>query len=110
MPRVSKQYDDKFLVKLVGQIGKLLRYYREEAQLSQNRLAKKSGVSISTINEIENCIVNDIRLSTISTLGRHLGIDPLKLMVSGNLILPEDEKKDFRAALKLLDRINRKLP
>lgn len=110
MPRVNKQYEDKVLVRLVGQIGKLLRYYREEAQLSQNRLAKKSGVSISTINEIENCIVNDIRLSTVSTLARHLSIDPLKLMVTGNLVLPEDDKKDFRVAIKLLDRINRKLP
>ncbi len=109
MPRVSKQYDDKFLVRLVGQIGKLLRFYREEAGLSQNKLAKISGVSISTINEIENCIVNDMRLSTISTLGRHLGIDPLKLLAAGNLGLTEDEKKDFRTSVKLLDRINRRL-
>lgn len=109
MPRISKQHDDRFLSKLVNQIGKLLKYYRQEAGLSQNQLAKNSGVSISTINEIENCIVSDMRLSTISTLGRHLGIDPLKLLAAGNLIISEDDKKDFRTAVKILDRINRRL-
>ncbi|MGE4232053.1 MAG: helix-turn-helix domain-containing protein [Bacteriovoracia bacterium] len=109
MPRVSKQYEDKYLLKLVNHIGQMLRFYREEANLSQNKLAKMSGVSISTINEIENRVVNDIRLSTISTLGKHLGIDPLKLLVPGNLELSEDDKKNFRLAFNLLDRIQRKL-
>lgn len=109
MPRINKQYKDQVLVKLVGTIGKMLRYYREEAKLSQNKLAKISGVSISTINEIENCIVNDMRLSTISTLSQILKIDPLKLMHSGNLFFPEDDKKDFRICLKVLDRISRRL-
>jgi hydrogenase maturation factor len=50
-----------------------------------------------------------MRLSTVSTLGRHLGIDPLKLLVAGNFVISEDDKKDFRAAVKMLDRINRRL-
>lgn len=110
MPRVNKQYEDKGLVRLVRRVGKMLRFYREEAELSQNRLAKKSGVSISTINEIENFVVNDIRLSTVSTLARHLGVDPVKLMLAANITLSENDKKDFQTALHLLDRINRKLP
>ena len=110
MPRTNKHHNDKYLSKLVTQVGRLLRYYRVEAGYSQNQLAKISGVSISTINEIENCIVNDMRLSTISTLGHHLGIDPLQLLVSGNFVIAEDDKKDFRSAVKILDRINRRLP
>ena len=109
MPRLEKKYDDKFLVKLVGYIGKMLRYYREQAGLSQNKLAKLSGVSISTINEIENCVVNDVRLSTVTTLAQKLGVDPLKLIVPSNFQLSEDDKKDFRLAFKTLDRINRRI-
>ena len=109
MPRLEKQYDDKVLVRLVSYIGKMLRYYREQAELSQNKLAKASGVSISTINEIENCVVNDVRFSTITTLAKHLEIDPLKLIVPGNFELSEDDKKDFRSAVKILDRVNRRL-
>ncbi len=109
MPRAVKQYDDKFLVKLVNYLGKMLRYYREQAGLSQNKLAKTSGVSISTINEIENGVVNDVRFSTVTTLARYLEVDPLKLIVPGNFQLPEDDKKDFRSAIKILDRINRRL-
>ena len=109
MPRINKNQKDRFLAKLVKQVGKLLRYYREEAGLSQNRLAKNSGVSISTINEIENFVVNDIKLSTISTLGKHLKIDPLQLLIPGNLELTADDKKEFQLAMKTLDKINRRL-
>jgi len=109
MPRLEKKYDDKFLVRLVGHVGKMLRYYREQAGLSQNKLAKLSGVSISTINEIENCVVNDVRFSTVTTLAKYLEVDPLKLIVPGNFHLSEDDKKDFRMAIKTLDRINRRV-
>lgn len=109
MPRLKKKYDDKFLVRLVGYFGKMLRYYREQAGLSQNKLSKLSGVSISTINEIENCVVNDVRFSTVTTLAQYLEIDPLRLIVPGNFQLPEDDRKDFKMAIKTLDRINRRL-
>lgn len=109
MPRSEKQYGDKFLVKLVDHLGKMLRYYREQAGLSQNKLAKTSGVSISTINEIENGVVNDVRFSTVTTLARYLDINPLQLVVPGNFHLSEDDKKDFRSAVKILDRVNRRL-
>ncbi len=109
MPRLKKQYGDKSLVRFVSHIGKMLRHYREEAGLSQNKLAKVSGVSISTINEIENCVVNDMRFSTVMTLARFLEVDPLKLIVPSDLELPDEDKKDFRVAVKILDRINKRL-
>ncbi len=109
MPRLEKKYDDKTLAKLVSHLGKMLRYYREGAGLSQNKLAKASGVSISTINEIENCVVNDVRFSTVTTLAKHLDVDPLKFIMPGNLHFSEDDKKDFRTAVKMLDRVNRRL-
>lgn len=109
MPRLQKQYHDKVLVKIIDYIGKMIRRYREEAELSQNKLAKLSGVSVSTINEIENCVVNDVRFSTVTTLAKHLGVDPLKLIVPGNFVLNEDDRKEFRSAIKILDRINSRL-
>tara|TARA_B110001454_G_scaffold64823_1_gene63002 strand:+ start:53627 stop:53893 length:267 start_codon:yes stop_codon:yes gene_type:complete len=87
----------------------MLKYYREQNGLSQNKLSKVSGVSISTINEIENLLVSDVRLSTISTLAATLNIDPLKLIAPANFVLNEDDKKDFKSAFKVFDRINRRL-
>jgi transcriptional regulator with XRE-family HTH domain len=109
MPRLKKQYKNTSLSRLVSHVGTMLRFYREEAGLSQNKLAKASGISISTINEIENCVVNDMRLSTLSVLASHLGIDPLKLMLSSNLPVSDDDKKDFQTAFKILNKISRKL-
>ena len=109
MPRVKKSYNDKKLEKLVKTVGKSLRYYREEANLSQNRLAKNSGVSISTINEIENLLVNDIRLSTVSTLARNLKLDPLDLIVPSDFKISISDEREYRKAWKVLDRIYKRL-
>lgn len=109
MPRSVKNYDNKQLNRLVRHLGNMLKYYREQNGLSQNKLSKVSGVSISTINEIENLLVSDVRLSTISTLAGTLNIDPLKLIAPANFVLNEDDKKDFRSAFKVFDRINRRL-
>lgn len=109
MPRSVKHYNDKQLNRLVRHLGSMLKYYREQNGLSQNKLSKVSGVSISTINEIENLLVSDVRLSTISTLAATLNIDPLKLIAPANFVLNEDDKKDFRSAFKVFDRINRRL-
>ncbi len=109
MPRVNKAYEDKHLKRMVKQVGVMLRYFREEAELSQNALSRESGVSISTINEIENMIVNDIRLSTISTLARNLKKDPIQLIASPKFNLPEVEVAEFKKAVEILSKINRRL-
>ncbi|MEZ4873456.1 MAG: helix-turn-helix transcriptional regulator [Bdellovibrionales bacterium] len=109
MPRVKKTYDDKKLEKLVKNVGVMLKFYRERADLSQNKLAKASGVSISTINEIENLVVNDVRLSTVSTLARHLKVDPLALIVPSDFSISDGDTKEFKKAYKLLDKIYRRI-
>lgn len=109
MPRVKKNYNDKVLTHLVNTVGKMLTYYREDAGYSQNALSKKSGVAISTINEIENRTVNDIRLSTISTLSKTLGIEPLKMMVGSRLKVSEADKKAFKKAVTVLNDIDKRL-
>lgn len=108
VPRLKKQYRNTALSKIVAHVGAMLRYYREECKISQNKLSKVSGVSISTINEIENCVVNDIRLSTISTLAQYLEIDPLKLMAPSNIQFSDDDRKDFQIAVKLLNKVSKR--
>src|SRR5271166_3523568 len=109
MPGVNKAYEDKRLRKMVRQVGAMLRYFREEADLSQNALSRESGVSISTINEIENMLVNDIRLSTISTLARNLKREPIELIVSPKFGLPEMDVAEFKKAIETLNKISRRI-
>jgi len=110
MPRIKKTYNDKSLALLVKNVGKMLRYCREEVDLSQNQLSKKSGVSISTINEIENQNVNDIRLSTICTLSKHLDVAPLLLITPSNMRISDNDVKSFKSACRTLLKIRARLP
>ncbi len=109
MPRVKKKYGDKSLALLVKNVGQMLKHCREEMDLSQNQLGKKSGVSISTINEIENQNVNDIRLSTICTLAKYLKVDPLLLLTPTNMKMREDDIKEFKKVCRVLNKINTRL-
>ena len=109
MPRVKKNYENNHLHKLVRHVGTMLKFTREQASLSQNKLSKISKVSISTINEIENFKANDIRLSTISTLAHYLNVNPLCLLVPSKFELGVDDKIKFKKAVKVLDEINRQI-
>jgi len=109
MARLKKLYDDKQLSKLVTNIGVMLKFYREKAELSQNQLSRRSKVSISTINEIENFKVNDLRFSTICTLAPHLKIDPLVLIVPSKFEIRDDDRASFKKAVKTLSDISKRL-
>jgi uncharacterized protein YjbI with pentapeptide repeats len=56
-----------------NQFGKLLRQYREDANLSQNVLARGAGLDPTSLNRIENARGGRPRLSTINRLCRALG-------------------------------------
>ena len=55
MPDISKS-EDKFIKDYRIKIGNKIRNLREKKGLSQNDLAEKIGVKISTISKIENGI------------------------------------------------------
>lgn len=105
MVRVKKQYKDKQLSELLKIISVKIKAYRQELDLSQNQLAKLSGVALSTINEIENLVVRDVRLSTLTTLAKFLKQNPIDLMVGSNIQLPEDDKNDLIKIGEQLGRI-----
>ena len=109
MPRVKKNYKSKQLIKMVKTVGNMVTLYREKAGLSQNQLSKNSKVAISTINEIENHNVNDLRLSTIDTLARYLKVTPLELIYGSTLKVKDQDTAKFKRAMKILSEIDKKI-
>lgn len=49
-----------------------LKFYREKKGLSQEELAKKSGVSRVSISKIENDKAKDIKIGTLKSLAEAL--------------------------------------
>ena len=90
-------------------IAKNLQSLRKEAGLSQTKLSKLSGVAASTINEIENLVVKDIRLSTISALAKILEVEPLEVITPSSFDFKNEEKEEFQQALKTLMKISKKM-
>ena len=62
----------------------------EAAGLNQSELARKSGVSIVTINAIANNRTNQVRLETLDRISAALGVEP------GELIEREPQKRRGR--------------
>lgn len=64
----------------IDQIGKRLREFRDQAKLSQEQLAYKSGVPQGTISRIENAVHGDVEVTTISALAHSLGMTTSELI------------------------------
>ncbi|MFJ1647085.1 helix-turn-helix domain-containing protein [Streptomyces sp. NPDC088258] len=61
---------------MADQLGTLLRRLRKQSGLTQERLAERSGVSVSTIRRLETGSSRDHRLGTLSLLADALEIGP----------------------------------
>ena len=72
--------EDKDLARFIRSFAKNLKSLRDKADLSQQELASKAGLSTTTVYELENARVADIRLGTIVALARALGKPPLGLL------------------------------
>lgn len=108
---------EKELAELVACIARRLTFFRQEKAYSQNELFRVSGVSLSTINELENGVAGDVRLSTVVELALALGVKPIKLIASNSDLSPEDPDKrelkksagTIQAEAERIERIVRKL-
>ena len=60
-------------------IGKKIKTLREQAGLTQEKLAEKSGISLDYLAKIEVCI-NKPRLKTILKIANALKIEPFKIL------------------------------
>lgn len=65
---------------VMTEVGDQLKRLRRRAMLTQEQLAKKSGVGITTINRIETGAVEDPHFSTLRKLARALGVEPSGLL------------------------------
>ena len=84
--KYSNEYSDNFIV---AAFGKELREYRISLNMTQDILAAKCGVSLSTLERIENG--SDTKFSNIIKIMRAFGlIDNLGLLIP-------DIEDDFKA-------------
>ena len=101
----TKNYPPE-IVELYRHIAKNVRALRKERELSQRQLAQAVGMNQSTINELENDVIRDMRLTTIGKLAKALDVKILDLIAPSGLDLTATQKKDFRNALAVLRRIS----
>lgn len=97
------------LAKWLHQIGANVRAFRQESGLSLAELAKRSKVSVTTINEIEARRFRDIRMSTIVGLARGLDISPLLLLRTSDVKLKSADQSRLLKASEDILRITKKL-
>ena len=67
--------------------NELLRKYREAAELSQEQLARKAGISTSALSKLEQTL-REPTWNTVQRLSLALGVDP-KSFVDVDLEVPE---------------------
>jgi DNA-binding XRE family transcriptional regulator len=68
-------------------LAKRLQRLRDARKLSQEELARRSGLSVSTIRQIEQGRAPDPRISTVAALARGLG-------VTFDALLAEDQTEE----------------
>lgn len=104
MAKVRKQHGIRELSVLMNNVCYKLKRYREEAGLSQNELARQSKVALSTINELENQIVGDVKLSTLVQLARTLKKPTITLLIDTDMNLSDPDRREFQKAFEELEK------
>lgn len=102
MGRVRKDYRNKELAELVKAVSNKLKLFREDEGLSQNELAKRAGVSKTTVNDIENGVATDIRFSTVCGLAKVLKKRPVDFFTPSDLCLCDPDRKEYIEAFEQL--------
>lgn len=91
------------------QIGLNLLDLREDRGLSQSELARQSGVSLTTINEIETRKFRDIRISTLSSLAATLKVPLIEFFRTSDIRLSDQDQARLLKASEAIWRISKKL-
>lgn len=98
------------LTQLLKKVGSNLSAIRKEKGLTQSELARRSKVSITTINEIETRrIFRDIRLSTLTALSSALGVPATRFFWSSDLELHQRDQAQLLKASEAISRIAQKI-
>jgi len=109
MARIKKQYIDQELSDLMKTFCRKLRIFRVREGLSQNQLAKKSGIAVSTINEIENKLATDIRFSTMTAVASALRRKSIEFLTESDLNLTDPDRRVLLRACEDLQKIHEKI-
>src|SRR5262245_22655820 len=109
MGRPHKKHLPLELSTVLRQIGANLAHLRRQKGFTQAEIARRSGISITTINEIETRQSRDIRLSTLSQIARCLDVEMLELMEGSDVELNSQDQAQLLKAGETILRITRKL-
>ena len=90
-------------------IGRNIKYFREEKNLSQAELARKCKISTTRLNELESRPARDIRIATLIAISKSLDVPVISLLSKSNVDLSHrDQEILFKASEDIL-RITKKL-
>lgn len=87
----GKQIEVRYIMSLKDVFKENVKYYRKQLKLTQESLAKLSGVSTNYIGEIERT-GRKATLETIEKVANGLNIDPSLLLVSRK---KDNEQKQY---------------
>lgn len=90
-------------------IGSNLRALREERGITQAKLSESSGVSLTTLNEIESKYHRDIRVSTLIALCKTLKVSIIELFLDSDLDISSSDRDQLLQASKVLNKLSRKI-
>lgn len=90
-------------------VGKNLKSLRDDRGLSQSSLAEKSGVSLTTLNEIESKQHRDIRVSTLVSIAQALNVSLIELFLDTDIEISNSDRDQFLQASQVLQKLSRKL-
>ncbi len=94
---------------LLKKIGNNIVALRQEKGLSQAELARRSKVSLTTLNEIESRPFRDIRLSTLFSIARTLEVPVIRLFEFSDIELNSRDQARLLKASEAIVQIARKL-
>ena len=97
-------------VRLLQQVGGAIAAVRTERGISQAELARRAGVSNTTLNEIETRQFRDVRLSTLSSIAEALSVPVSYLFENSNLDLSLTDQTRLLRASETILQITKKLP
>lgn len=75
--RRRKEIDDRDLKRVMKQVANNIKSLRKTQKLSQQVLATRAKISITTLSDIEACKAFNLKLSTLITLARELGVQDI---------------------------------
>lgn len=104
MSRVRKQYNSRELADLMRNVCYKLRKLREEQEISQSELSRRSSVSQSTINDLENGVSTDLQLSTLCLLSKALKVRVVDFFSSTDLDLSDPDRREFLKAMEDVEK------